>query len=167
MELSESSPAFHDFSDGYFQLSFDKVEALLLIRPISLVRPNQAVIEQECHQILSSCEVALWHLFVTRVDDKEGILILLIESECFTGRSPPILLLDMDWEAKVVQNVQGLVTFDILIVHDEQIVIRAEVGDLSRIGNNLPSFLPFLKPSNARLLSQLEIDLIPYTVPLL
>ena len=127
VELGQGQPTFHHVVDGWLQPLLHKVQSLLFISPIRAVGADQATVEEEGQELLAPGDLALWHIFVARVDHEVRVLVIHPKIELFSRRAPPILLLDIDWEAEVVDDVERLVTLVARMAHNEQVVVAAHV----------------------------------------
>lgn len=79
-------------------------------------------------------QVAARHLFVTRIDHKQRVLVVFAKIKCLSRRAKVVFLFDIDRKAEVVENVQCFITFQISVVDYKQVIERAVVNDLTSCG---------------------------------
>ena len=103
---------------------------------------------------------------MTGVDDQEGILISLAEVKLFSRVPEEVLFFNVDWKAKVVQDVECLVAVDCRMVDDQQVVVGAHICYLRSVKDSLTALMSDVFHLLVLLVSKLAIDAIPYSVPL-
>ena len=84
VELGKCSPSVHDIGHGWDELQVDEVEALLLIHAVISIRADQPGVEQVRQDLFSTRDIALGHLFVTRVYHEVRVLIIFAEIKLLT-----------------------------------------------------------------------------------
>lgn len=127
MELGQGPPVSQKFIYSWLQSSVNPVETLLFIDSIRPISANETVVKKEGEDIFTARQIATRHLFVTRVDHKEWVLVALAEIEHFSRSAKIVFLFYIYRKAKVVECVQRLIAVQISVIHDKQIVKRAIV----------------------------------------